>query len=129
MILRDHRGPARADVRRYYGIPLDGAREAGVPLSELADMVAHLPPEAAVWRALDPDWRWDIHAQLTAQVIDEVRALTWLLERLKTKSKRKAPEPFPRPGVTPPEDVSVYGGRSSALPMDEMAAWLGWPSP
>lgn len=95
--------------------------------SEYVDLICHLPEESATMRALSPDWRWNLEALLLAALIDETRAGWWLYERVTTKSKRKLPKPIPRPGVEPVEDAdSTTYGKGSAMPLDEMAEWLGW---
>lgn len=92
----------------------------------LLDYIESLSPQAALWRAIEPDVVWDLQAMLTALLIDEIRVLRWEFERVNFKGKTRPPEPLPRPGVAKPEDKTVFGGGASALPMDEMAAWLGW---
>lgn len=90
-------------------------------------MAAYLPVESAVARHMDPEWVWDHHAQLLALLIDETRGVQWSVEQGSGRfKKRKHPERLPRPGVEKPQDSEVHGGGSSALPMDEMAVWLGW---
>lgn len=98
---------------------------------EVADLAHHLPPDAAVWRALNPDHPWGLAEQLLATLVDETRVGWWLYESAHVKKKdiRKPPRQIPRPGVAEPEDERQIGGRESALPLDEMAAWLGWGSP
>lgn len=107
---------------------MDDARALGV--LEVADLAHHLPPDAAVWRALDPDRAWGLTEQLLAALVDETRSGWWLWEtsKVRKRDRRKPPQPIPRPGVEPvPDDsTSTYGGRDSALPTDEMAGWLGW---
>lgn len=90
-------------------------------------MATYLPAESAVARHLDPDWMWDHYSQLLALLIDETRGVQWSVEQGSGRfKKRKQPDRLPRPGVTPPEDKTTHGGKESALPMDEMAEWLGW---
>jgi hypothetical protein len=117
----------RADLRRFYTLNLDDALAGEVgPPSALWDLVFHLPAGSALQRVVDPDWMWDQDAHLQATLVDELRFLRFELRRMMGGSKeRRAPDPIERPGVTPPKDKSVYGGKSSSLPMDEMAGWLG----
>lgn len=95
------------------------------PPSVLWDLVEHLPPESAIHRALNPDWQWSGEMQFLATIVDELRFGRFENRRMHGGSKeRRGPDPIPRPGVTPPEDMTVYG-RGSAMPMDDMAEWLG----
>lgn len=94
--------------------------------SVLLDLIDHLSPQAALWRAIDPEVIWGLSEMLTALLIDEIRALRWEFERVNFKGKTRPPDPLPRPGVRKPEEKTTYGGGSSVLPIDEMATWLGW---
>lgn len=128
MLLAECPGALRADLRRYYGLSMGDARALGV--LEVADLAHHLPQDAAVWRALDPDRVWGLTEQLLATVVDEVRIMQWMYELAHHRKgpRPKPPQRIPRPGITQPEDedTTTYGGRASALPTDEMAEWLGW---
>lgn len=86
-------------------------------------MAAHLPPTAdsAVHRALNPDWLWGLSEHLTAGVLDALHGANW--QRGGGKGKR--PKPVQRPGLEPDSEAQTFG-KGSALPLDEMAAWLGW---
>lgn len=92
----------------------------------LLDYIESLSPQAALWRAIEPDVVWDLQAMLTALLIDEIRVLRWEFEKVNFKGKHKPPEQIPRPGVAPKEDKKTFGGRESALPIDQMGEWLGW---
>lgn len=62
--------------------------------------------------------------QMKATLIDEIRFMRFELRLMLGHSKEKrAPDPIPRPGVTPPQDQEVFG-RGSAMPLDDMAEWL-----
>jgi len=91
----------------------------------LADYADALPQDAALWRSINPDHLWDLHAMLLAALVDEVRALRWEESRLAGVKGIRPPDPIVRPGVEPPKDVTTFGGPTSALPLDEMAIWLG----
>lgn len=80
-------------------------------------------------QAIDPDAAWGLPEMLLAQLIDELRALRWEFERVNFKSRARPPEPFPRPGVSPPQDTTTYGGGAAVLPIEEMTEWLGWTAP
>lgn len=103
----------------------DALKGSEGPPSELWDLVEHLPPGSAIQRAVDPDWMWDHDAHFKATIVDELRFMRFENRRMHGASKeRRGPDPIPRPGVTPPEDQNVYG-RGSAMPMEDMAEWLG----
>lgn len=109
-----------------YGVNL---RCPGMNMLDLGDLVAWLPRDSALIRSAMPDeWEWDVKAQLAALLVDSVRHAEWSATlgnpNLKGTDKRP-PKPIPRPGVEP--DDKTFGGRDSALPMDEMAEWLGGP--
>ncbi|WP_191480127.1 hypothetical protein [Nocardioides ochotonae] len=59
---------------------------------------------------------------LLAEVADAARVANW--QRSGGK-RRDYPKPIPRPGVDDPD--TTYG--RGALPIDDMAAWLGWSTP
>lgn len=77
--------------------------------------------DTALYRAMNPDdHEWTVPALLLAEIADGVNVGNW---QRGSGKKRDYPKPIPRPGVVP--DAQVYGGKSSALPIDEMAEWLG----
>lgn len=131
-LLREYRGPIRADFRREYGLDIDQViEERSMRPSVVLDLIDNLSPQAALWRAINPDSVWTLEAMLLAAVVDELRAYRWEFSRVNFKGRQRPPDPIPRPGVTPPVDKQTFGGRESALPLDEMAAWLGerWTGP
>ena len=56
---------------------------------------------------------------MLASAIDTFRVANW---QRTTAKPQDFPWPLPRPGVEP--QTKTVGGE--AIPMDEMAAWLGW---
>lgn len=62
---------------------------------------------------------WTLANLLLAEVADAVRVANW--QRGSAK-KNEYPKPIPRPGVKP--TTQTYG--KGALPIDDMAEWLGW---
>jgi len=113
-------------LRREYGLDLDDLWAGDLRPTVLLELVDNLSPQASLWRALDPDVVWDLPGTLLALLVDEIRVLRWEFERVNFKGKNRPPDPLPRPGVKPPEDKATFGGGASALPIDEMAEWLGW---
>lgn len=118
-----------ADFHRFYGASPEGLLLRGVPLLEVAAIARWLPTESAVWRAAnppEPDDAWTLQAQLLAGANDRLAELVYVTQRA-AGFKPKRPKPIPRPGVRPDQDVTTFGGEG-ALPLPEMAEWLGWPT-
>lgn len=69
------------------------------------------------------DALWGIREQLLAGIFDKLAIANW---QRGAGKERDRPKPLPRPGVTD-ETTKQYG--KGALPLDEMAAWLGWNAP
>ena len=89
-------------------------------------MIVYLPPDSATMRAvLGPPDPWGLAEHLLAVIADALHGANW--QRGGGKGKR--PKPIPRPGVGPETDEERIGGHDSALPLDEMAEWLGWDQP
>lgn len=79
--------------------------------------------ESALYRALYPDEHaWQLSELLLAEIADALNVANWQ----RSAGKRKDyPKPIPRPGVS--EKASqTYG--SNAVPIADMAAFLGWPT-
>ena len=86
---------------------------------ELAVIVKHLPRSSALVRVIEgDDHPWGLAEQLLAAAVDALSAANWQRGEGKRKDK---PKPIPRPGVG---GDKTYG--KEALPLDEMADWLGW---
>ncbi|MDO5091832.1 MAG: hypothetical protein Q4D79_00160 [Propionibacteriaceae bacterium] len=123
-ILREHRGPLRADLRREYGIDLDAALAPDfpdhIPPPVLLDLIDGLSPQATYWRAVDPDRAtWGLTDHLLATLIDDLRVFMW-----EFGGKRgKRPDPIPRPGVESPEEVTVIGASKGFDSIEEFQAW------
>lgn len=81
-ILKEYRGPLRADFRREYGIDLDAALVPDSPAyvrpAVMLDLIDGLSQQAAYWRAVAPDDAgWGLREQLLAQQIDDFRLFCW----------------------------------------------------
>ncbi len=77
-------------------------------------------PTTALHRAVNPDHRWDLDAQLAAASVDTLRMLLWT----KTKDAangRNRPKEIPRPGIT---DATVKTIRGTKMTIAEMRSWL-----
>lgn len=117
-ILRDHRGPLRADLRRFYGLGLADLRHR-CSLLEAADMVAYLPPESAVWRASNPHWQRSLEVDLLRSVEHDLRVLAW---QQGSRKRHEYPEPIPLPWDVRPEPVMA----GEPMEWDAAADWYGW---
>jgi len=124
VLLREHQGPLRADLRREYGVDLDAALGSRtIRPTVLLDLIDGLSPQAAVWRSIDPDMVWTLDAMLLAALVDEIRVLRWEFERVNFKGKALKPEPVPRPGVKPPVEKSVIGAGEGFETIADFDAW------
>lgn len=87
---------------------------------DLRAIVSQAPHFSALYRALYPEEsQWGLQEQLMAAIVDYQAILAW---QNGGGSKKDYPKPIPRPGIE--DDSEQYG--NDAIPMDEMAAWLGW---
>lgn len=83
-------------------------------------IVRQSPRDSALFRAMNPeDHEWSLPTLLLAEAVDDLRIGNW---QRGSGKRADYPKPIPRPGVEP--DSTTYG--KGALPMDEMADWLGW---
>lgn len=90
-------------------------------MCEVAAWAAHLPPDSATARALNPDWQRTIDVDLLRLVEHGIRVLAW--QKTKDGSAgRNAPEPIPLPWDPEPEGLI----KGDSMDWDEAAAFLGW---
>lgn len=83
-------------------------------------LIRWAPQGSAISRATQPDeWRWGLTEQLLAAIFDSTEVGNW---QRGSGKMRDLPKPTVRPGVRP--DAQTIG--KGAVPMDEMAALLGW---
>ena len=86
----------KADFMRFFGVPDWTAIHMLRAAAWCASMMVQ--PESWVFRKMHPDWMWGVEHQLLAGVVDEVRALRWMLSRDGERGLNR-PAPIPRPGV------------------------------
>lgn len=125
-LLREHHGPLAADLRRFYGCSLAdvlAGRVAGA--LEVADWVANLPPESAVFRASNPDgsWQHTHELELLRSVEHSLRWLVWA-QTVDGGKNRNIPEPHRFPWEPVPQVAGSI--RGDVMTLDEAAEWLGW---
>lgn len=98
-------------------------REVGTDRLSWGDVytvVRQSPRSSALFRAVNPDaHEWTLPNLLLAEVADAVRVANW---QRGSGKKAEYPKAIPRPGVAP--ESLTYG--KGAIPIDEMADWLGW---
>lgn len=87
---------------------------------DLKVIIENTPQDSALYRAMNPDEHaWDLPTLLLAEAVDALHVANWQ----RGSGKRKDyPKPIPRPGIEP--DAVTYG--KGAIPLDDMADWLGW---
>lgn len=122
-MLRHHRGPLSADLRRYYHANLSDVLAGQVaPLGDVAAWVACLPPESAVLRSMEPRAAHTHALELSRGIEHSLRVLVWS----KTKDAERGRN-YPEPYLFPWEDQPVNGAiRGDAMTIDEAAEFLGW---
>lgn len=123
-ILKEHRGPLRADFRREYDIDLDAVLAPDspdhIPPAVILDLIDGLSPQAAYWRAIDPNrTMWGLTEHLLAELIDNFRLFAWGLGN----KKGQRPKPIPRPGAESGEDVAVIGESVGFASIDDFDTW------
>ena len=85
----EHPSALRASLQAVYGIRL---AHHDLSLLELADLVAHLPPGSALWRAAGGPLAWTDEVHMLARVDHGVRVLAWMKTEDGSKG-RKPPKP------------------------------------
>lgn len=91
----------------------------------LLDLIEHLSPGAALWRAIDPDLGWSPTDLLLAALVDEVRFLTYVTRKVNGDKRARPPQPVPRPGATQPSERTVerVGASEGFDTIAEFEAW------
>ncbi|MCL2463978.1 MAG: hypothetical protein FWF28_02760 [Micrococcales bacterium] len=85
----------------------------------LADLAEYLPPEAALWRDIDPDTTWTLTDVLLAELVNLTSGANW---QRAGDPHAPQPEPIPLPGQQP-EGQHLTGDE---MDIDEARDWLGW---
>jgi hypothetical protein len=86
---------------------------------DLLAIVRQSPRSSALYRSTNPEEAaWGLQEHLLATIADYTAIGIWQRGQ---GSKKDRPKPIPRPGV---ETDQKWG--KDAIPVDEMAAWLGW---
>lgn len=91
---------------------------SGLTLGDLLDLVAYSDPSSAVYRALNPDWEWNLTNQLLAFLIDHHQAHAWA----EGGKRGPRPKPIPRPGVSEKQEKKYQTAKRSSR--EEIDAYL-----
>ena len=92
------------------------------PLSEVAAWAAHLPPESAVRRAMDPHWQRTPEVDLLRENAYLLDVLVYVTATGNGAKNLPMPERIPLPWDPAPDDL-IQG---DVMTLDELDAWLGW---
>lgn len=87
---------------------------------DLKVIIRWLPSESALFRAMNPDHRWQLTQYLLADITDSLRWLVWAKTE-DARNGRNRPELVPRPGVK--SDRERVG---TAVDIEEMNDFLSW---
>lgn len=80
----------------------------------------YAPAGSALAAALVPAAAWGTETHALATVIDQLKALVWLT----AGAQGPQPEPIPRPGVSPEDDVTEDVDRDlEPVTMEELDEW------
>lgn len=104
-------------------------RQWGIPLAEIAEYVAHLPPDSATMRAVDPDFWVSPEVQMLREIEQALRVISW--QRTEDGSKgRNYPKPMPLTGAekAAARDEAAKNGDVAfeTTTQDQMRQLLGW---
>lgn len=111
-----------ADFHRYYGLSLRSMRDWGIPLTEVAAMAMHLPPDSATRRALDPHWQRTMELDMLREVEHDIRILLWQNANSGKRVTSALPQPIPLPWDPKPRGTIEV----DRMTTDEADKWLGW---
>lgn len=111
-LLSEHGEAIEADLQRYYGLALGDVTTGRLSWRRLRVLVAQLPPDSALARALNgPAADWAPTEYLLAHVVD---LLAWSnYQRAHGKGRR--PRPVARPGSAP---TKRRHGRTNRSPQE-----------
>lgn len=106
------------------GLRLRDLGEPGFTWRDLYVITRKSPPASALARELyGEDAHWGLLEQLAAAMVDAQNLANWLQSKDGAKNRNR-PKPIPRPGVKADKDINKFG--KDAVPIDEMADFLGW---
>ena len=114
----EQRDALRASLLAVYGMTLS---TPGCGLLELADLVAHLPPGCALWRAAGGPLAWSDEVHMLAKVEHGLRVLAW--QKTEDGSKgRKPPKPLEPPTPAGQVRATVEAQSAKAKAWEERQA-------
>ena len=118
-LIGDHGEALEFDLIRL-GLRLRDCPSPGFNWRDLWVICRRLGRDSELYKSMNPedDTAWSVTDYLLAMVADNTAFRLWQA----AGGKGKKPKPVPRPG-----DVKKYSG--DALPVEDMADWLGWDAP
>lgn len=86
-----HEAELRADLQRVYAIDWDEARAGGHTVRHMAALVACLPQDACMRRAVNADAEWTLDRQLLAGIYNALNGLIWGMGDRRHRGPRPKP--------------------------------------
>lgn len=114
-LIGEHTDAIRADLHRYHRIQLTDIGRT-VTFGEVRAFLAHLPHDAALWRAMGSPRQWGYPELLLAAIENRLSAGNW--QRGGGKGRR--PKPITAPGTNDAKSVTT----GTAVPMHRMRRLL-----
>lgn len=93
-LLREYSKPIESDLSRYHQRDLLDLYRGDLTVRKALVLIDHLPPGAALWRAMGLDNTWTEEAHLLALVVDVLQAANWQ----RGGGKGMQPKAIARPG-------------------------------
>lgn len=90
--LREHPCEVAADIQQYYGIDVERARFDGHSAWHMSVLIAQLPQDCRVRKAIDADMQWTLENVLLAAVVNNQRMYAW--GRSDPAKRGPAPKPI-----------------------------------
>ena len=85
----------------------------------LCDLVEHMPPDASLWREMDPNTIWTLTDVLLALLSNQTAMANWQ----RGGGKGAKPKLIRLPWESKPEGQKITGDK---MTIDEARTWLGW---
>ena len=106
-------------MQRYYGIDLDAAMRGEHSAAHIGALVAYLPSDCALRRAVDKDAAWDRHDILLASILNSLNMLIYGLGGKKHKGQK--------PPLVGPDYMIRKKLPARTMSADELLAVLNQP--
>lgn len=121
-LIGEHHEALEADLSQFHGLRLAQVGTRALSWRRFQALVRHLPPESALWRAMDSPRQWGWSEHMAAASLLALNAANWQ----RGGGKGAKPKPVRPPG----SDRGASRRIGTAMPMDEMRALLDeWGAP